>query len=195
MKKIFSVFYFLSILPTSLYASIQQKPKICLLLDKAGKDDHSFNQEAYNGFQKALNSLPISKESKVVEVKDDAHLNQVVRSFANNGCSIIFSVGINNSDAIKKLAPQYIKQNFVVIDSIVNQKNVRSIVFKDEQGAFLMGAIAALKSKTGAVGMIGGMDIPLIHKFEEAYTAGAKYINPKNEGLDWLCWHFGGSVE
>lgn len=179
MKKIYLIFCFFSILPIHLFAQSFHEPKICMILDKAGKNDHSFNEEAYNGFQKALKNKMISNNSKVIEAKDDEHLNQVIHSFINEKCSAIFTVGINNSNIINKIAPQFPNQIFVVIDSTINQKNVRSIVFKDEQGAFLMGVISAIKSKTGAIGIIGGMDIPLIHKFVTSYTAGAKYINPK----------------
>jgi basic membrane protein A and related proteins len=192
MKKILPAIYFLSILPLSLYAKEPVNPKICMILDKAGKDDHSFNQEAYRGFQKAIKNLAVSNDSKVIEAKEDGQLNQTVRSFVNGKCSVIFSVGVNNADAIRQIAPQYPKQNFVVIDTIINQKNVRSVVFKDEQGAFLMGVIAAMKSKTGSIGIIGGMDIPLIHKFEMAYSAGAKYINPQ---IKVMVGYVGVSVE
>ncbi|MBX9838608.1 BMP family protein [Silvanigrella sp.] len=190
MKNFLSPFYFLSLFPLSAFSNTE--PKICMVLDKAGKDDHSFNQEAYNGFQKAFKSLPISRESKVIEAKDENHLNQTVRSFVKGKCSIIFAVGINNADTIKLISPQFPEQKFVVIDSNVDKKNVRSIVFRDEQGAFLMGAIAAIKSKTGSIGIIGGMNIPLIQKFETAYTAGAKYVNPK---INVLIGYVGISVE
>lgn len=190
MKNYLSAFCFLSLLPISALAN--SEPKICMVLDKAGKDDHSFNQEAYSGFQKAIKSLPVSKNSKVVEAKDENNLNQTIRSFVNGKCSIIFAVGINNADVIKQVAPQFPEQKFVVIDTNVNKENVRSIVFKDEQGAFLMGAIAAIKTKTGSIGMIGGMNIPLIQKFEMAYTTGAKYVNPK---INVLIGYVGVSVE
>lgn len=173
-------------------AFAESNPKICMVLDKAGKDDMSFNQEAYNGFQTALKTLPISKESKVIEARDDTHLKQIIRTFVNNKCSVIFSVGINNADAVKQLAPSFPKQKFVVIDTKVEHKNVRSIVFEDEQGAFLMGSIAALKSKSGKIGMIGGMNIPLIQRFERAYTEGAKKINPQ---IEVLVGYVGVSVE
>ncbi|APJ05020.1 hypothetical protein AXG55_00195 [Silvanigrella aquatica] len=163
-----------------------------MILDKAGKDDNSFNQEAYNGFEKAFKTLPVAKDSKVIEAKEDGQLNQSVRSFIKGKCSVIFSVGVNNADAIKKIAPKYPDQKFVVIDTTVDYKNVRSVVFKDEQGAFLMGAIAAIKSQSGIVGMIGGMNIPLIHRFETAYTAGAKHVNPK---IKVMVGYVGVSVE
>ncbi|WP_158998783.1 BMP family lipoprotein [Pigmentibacter ruber] len=189
MKKFFVSCVLTSIVPVAM---AETNPKICMILDKAGKDDQSFNQEAYNGFQKALKTLPISKDSKVIEAKEESHLKQIIRTFVNNKCSIIFSVGINNADAIKNLAPSFPKQKFAVIDTKVTHENVRSIVFQDEQGAFLMGAIAAIKTKTGKIGIIGGMNIPLIQKFEKAYIAGAKKINPK---IEVMTGYVGVSVE
>lgn len=176
MKRLFVSCF---ITPMTFSAFAESNPKICMILDKAGKDDQSFNQEAYNGFQAALKTLPISKESKIIEAKEEQHLKNIIRTFVKNKCAVIFSVGINNADAIKHLAPTFPEQKFVVIDTKVDHKNVRSIVFQDEQGAFLMGAIAAIKSKSGKIGMIGGMNIPLIQKFEIAYINGAKKVNPK----------------
>ena len=177
MKNFISSLYFLSLFSLSAFAN--SEPKICMVLDKAGKDDLSFNQEAYHGFQKAVKNLPVSKDSKVIEAKDENHLNQTIRSFVNEKCKIIFAVGINNAEIIKQISPQFPNQKFAVIDANINKKNVRSIVFKNEQGAFLMGSIAAIKSTTGKIGFIGGMNIPLVQACEKAYIAGAKYVNPK----------------
>ncbi|WP_186646346.1 BMP family lipoprotein [Fluviispira vulneris] len=179
MKNILTSIFFLSL--TLHTQSIHAAPnaKICMILDKAGKDDRSFNQAAYEGFQTALKTLPISKESKVIDAKEDAQLKQAIRAFAKSSCAVIFSIGINNADAIKALIPTYPKQKFVLIDSVIDEKNVRSIVYREDQGSFLVGAIAAMKSKTNEIGFIGGMDIPLIRRFETGYIAGAKYINPK----------------
>ncbi|BBH51620.1 BMP family lipoprotein [Fluviispira sanaruensis] len=179
MKNILSSIFFLSMSLHTQSIHAAPNPKICMILDKAGKDDRSFNQAAYEGFQTALKTLPISKESKVIDAKEDAQLKQVIRSFAKGNCAVIFSIGINNADAIKALIPTYPQQKFVLIDSIINEKNVRSIVYREDQGAFLVGTIAAIKSKTNEIGFIGGMDIPLIRRFETGYKAGAKYINPE----------------
>ncbi|KAB8030897.1 BMP family lipoprotein [Fluviispira multicolorata] len=179
MKNIITSIFLLSITLNTQSVSAAINPKICMILDKAGKDDRSFNQAAYEGFQTALKTLPISKESKVIDAKEDTQLKQAIRSFTKSNCAVIFSIGINNADAIKALIPKYPEQKFVVIDSVINENNVRSIIYREDQGAFLIGAIAAMKSKTNEIGFIGGMDIPLIRRFETAYIAGAKYINPK----------------
>lgn len=177
MKKIlvtsfFSLCFFLN-------AWSEDNAKICMILDKAGKDDHGFNQSAYEAFQTALTDKMISKSSKVFEAKDENRMQQAVRTFVDQKCVSIFVVGFNNAELVQVLAPKYPTQNFVVIDAVVNAKNVRSLVYREDQGAFLVGAIAAMKSKTHKVGFIGGMEVPLIKRFETAYVAGAKYANPK----------------
>lgn len=156
--------------------------KICMILDKAGKDDNGFNQSAYRAFQKALDKQIISKDSHYVTARDERNLQQIVRSFVvtkGMKCDAIFVVGFNNAESVKDLALQYADQKFVVIDAVVDRKNVRSLVYREDQGAFLVGAIAAMKSKTHQVGFVGGMEVPLIKRFETAYVAGAKYKDPQ----------------
>lgn len=157
----------------------EELPKICMILDKAGKDDNGFNQAAYNGFEKALSSHLASSESRVFEVKDDAQIEQATRSFANSHCALIFAIGVNVAEPIKKVVDKYPTQKFVTVDYVVEAKNVRSIVFREDQAGFLIGVIAAMKTKTQKIGMIAGMDVPLIERFKLGYQAGARYINPK----------------
>ena len=170
---------------TSLANSIKQAPpKICMVLDKGGKDDHSFNESAVNGFNKSLKELAISKDSKFVEPRNDAQIPTFFRNFATSmNCDLIIAIGFNPSDSVPELALKYPNKKFLVVDTNLEEKNkaknIRSITFQEHDGSFLVGAIAAMKSTSGKVGFIGGMDIPLIHRFETGYTAGAKYINPK----------------
>lgn len=153
-------------------------PKVCVIFDRAGKDDHSFNEAAYKGFQTALSTHLISPESRVFEAKDDAQVQQATRSFASANCALIFGVGVNVAEPMKSLVDKYPNQKFATIDYIVPGKNVRSILFREDQAGFLMGAIAAMKSKTEKIGIIGGMDIPLVERFKLGFESGAKYINP-----------------
>ena len=158
--------------------SAEDLPKICIIFGRAGKDDHSFNEAAYTGFQTALSTHLISSESRIFEAKDDGQIQQATRSFANGHCALIFGVGVNVAEPIKKLVDKYPSQKFATIDYVVPGKNVRSILFREDQGGFLMGAIAAIKSKTQKIGFIAGMDIPLIERFRLGYESGAKFINP-----------------
>lgn len=182
MKKIL-ISLCVSLCLVSFQARSEDKSKICMILDKAGKDDHGFNQSAYEAFQASLKKKMISLDSKVFEAKDEARMQQAVRTFVEQKCVAIFVVGFNNAELVQVLAPKYPAQNFVVIDAVVNAKNVRSLVYREDQGAFLVGAIAGMKSKSNKVGFIGGMEVPLIKRFETAYVAGAQYANPKVEIL------------
>lgn len=165
-------FFFLGIFSSQAWAL-----KVGLILDKGGRDDKSFNTASYEGSQKAVKDFKI--ELKVVEATDDNSFEPLIRAFASRNFDLVVCIGFSQADALKKVAPQYPKQQFAIIDSEVDLPNVRSILFEEHQGSFLIGAIAALKSKTGKVGFIGGMDIPLIRKFQIGYEAGAKHVLPK----------------
>ncbi len=159
-------------------------PKICMVLDKGGKDDHSFNESAVRGFQKAMKDLPISKESLFVEPKNDSQITQYFVNFSTSArCDFIIGIGFNPSSYLANMAQNYPQKKFLAIDSNVEDKNkaknIRSITFEEHEGSFIVGAIAAMKTKTNKIGFIGGMDVPIIHRFLLGYEAGAKYVNPK----------------
>ena len=106
---------------------------------------------------------------------------QGLRRLASRGFTPIVAVGFNMSSAVEKVATEYPDIQFTIIDSVVDKPNVQSIVFKEHEGSFLVGALAARASATGKVGFVGGMDIPLIRKFECGYRQGAHYANPNVE--------------
>lgn len=151
--------------------------QVGLLLDKAGKDDQSFNASAFRGLTKAEKDLGI--KSKTVEAKDAAAAEALLRSLATKKFDLIVAIGFSQAGAVKNAAAAFPQVKFVLVDSEVKAPNVTSVMFAEHEGSFLMGALAALKSKTATVGFIGGMDVPLIHRFQMGYEAGAKYANPK----------------
>ncbi len=151
--------------------------KIGLVLDKGGKDDKSFNSAAFEGAKKAEKELGI--ELKYVEATDLNALENLHRNLAGKGYALIIGVGFAQVDAIKKISAQFPQTKFAVIDGEVQASNVKSLLFEEHEGSFLMGAIAALKSQTAKIGFIGGMDVPLIRRFALGYSAGVKYVNPK----------------
>lgn len=167
--------------------------KVGLLLDKGGKDDKSFNSAAVAG----ANSVKKEKdyELKIVETTDDNSYEPQMKNFANRGYDLVIAVGFSQGDALKKVAPQFPKTAFAIVDSQVDVSNVRSLLFEEHEGSFLVGAIAGLTTKTGKVGFVGGMDIPLIHRFQTAYEAGVKKVNPKAQvvsnyvGIDSSAWN------
>jgi basic membrane protein A len=151
--------------------------KIGLILDRGGRDDKSFNSAAYQGLMKAEKDLKI--QYKLVESSDDHSFEPMMRAFAQRKFDLIICVGFSQADALKKIAPSFKDTKFVIVDGQVDGPNVRSLLFEEHQGSFLVGALAALTTKTKKIGFIGGMDIPLIRRFRMGYEAGIKYIDPK----------------
>lgn len=155
--------------------------KIGLVFDKGGKDDKSFNTAAYRGSQEAIKELGI--EVKDVESPDDAAFEPALRTFAERGYPIVIAIGFSQVDAVKKVAPQFPKTHFAIVDSVVEGANVASLMFAEHEGSYLVGYLAGLVTKTNKVGFIGGMDIALIRRFETGFEAGVKAANPKAEVL------------
>lgn len=152
------------------------KQRVGLLLDKAGKDDQSFNASAYQGLMLATNELGLS--SKTVEAKDSAAANALLRAMSRKKFDPLIAIGFSMAGAVRSAALFAPQSRFVIVDSEVRAANVTSILFAEHEGSFLMGAMAALKSKSKVIGFIGGMDVPLIRRFEWGYKAGANYIAP-----------------
>jgi len=115
------------------------------------------------------------------EIANESQREQAIRRMAEKGASPIIGVGFSQASAIEKVAKEFPKLNFVIVDMVVGLPNVQSVVFKEQEGSFLVGAMAAMASKTGKVGFVGGMDIPLIRRFQCGYEQGAKFANAKAE--------------
>jgi basic membrane protein A and related proteins len=152
-----------------------------VVYDAGGKFDKSFNEAAYNGIEKFKKETGTSYLE--FEVQADAQREQAFRKMAQRGADPIIGIGFSQESAIKKVAPEFPKIRFVIIDSVVDLPNVQSIVFKEQEGSYLVGVLAALASKSGKVGFVGGMDIPLISRFQCGYAQGAKAANPNVEVL------------
>jgi basic membrane protein A and related proteins len=150
-----------------------------VIYDMGGKFDKSFNEAAHRGAERW--KAETGKPYQDFEISNEAQREQAKRRMAERGANPIVGVGFSQRTSIDKVAQQFPKTTFVIIDSVVNRPNVESIVFKEHEGSFLVGMMAALASKTGKVGFVGGMDIPLIRRFQCGYEQGAKYANPKVE--------------
>ena len=153
--------------------------KPAVVYDKGGRNDGSFNQAAYNGAEKFKSETGI--EYREFEVTDDAQREQAMRRFARDGNNPIVVIGFSQAAALEKVAKEFPDINFAIVDMVVELPNVRSIVFKEHEGSFLVGVMAAKASKTGKVGFVGGMDIPLIRKFACGYVGGVKSVNADAE--------------
>ncbi len=150
--------------------------KPAVIYDLGGKFDKSFNEAAYNGAEM------FKKEAGVdyleFEVTNESQREQSLRKLAQRGATVIVATGFAQAPALKTVAAEFPTVKFTLIDDVVDLPNVQSIIFKEHEGSFLVGVAAAMASKTGKVGFVGGMDIPLIRKFACGYVQGAKYANP-----------------
>lgn len=153
------------------------KVKVGIVFDIGGKDDRSFNAAAYQGVLRAKAELPIVLRD--VEPGDPTSVEPALRAFAQYGYRTTIGVGFAQGPILTQVARDYPQLHFVLIDSVAELPNVASLLFKEHEGSFLVGMIAAHTSKTGVLGFVGGMDIPLIHKFKTGYEEGAHYVNPK----------------
>ena len=169
----------LSVLACAALTSSALLAEPAVVFDMGGKFDKSFNEAAYNGMEKWKKET--GKNYLEFEVTNESQREQALRRMAEKGASPIIGIGFGQASAIEKLAKEFPKLQFAIIDMVVNQPNVESVVFKEHEGSFLVGAMAAMASKTGKVGFVGGMDIPLIRKFQCGYEQGAKFANPKAE--------------
>ena len=154
--------------------------KVGMAYDIGGRGDQSFNDAAAAGLDKAKSEFGIdASESEASPDEAEAAKEDRLVQLADGGYNPVIAVGFAYAEAVKAVAPQYPDVSFGLIDSTdATGANIANLVFAEEQGSFLVGAAAALKSKSGVVGFIGGVDVPLIHKFQAGFEAGAKAVNP-----------------
>lgn len=153
--------------------------KPAVVYDLGGKNDKSFNEAAFTGAERFKAETGI--EYKDFEIQNDAQREQSARRFARDGYSPIVVIGFAWAAALEKVAAEFPDTKFGIVDMVVDKPNVRSILFSEHEGSYLVGVMAAKASKTGKVGFVGGMDIPLIRKFACGYVQGVKSVNPDAE--------------
>jgi basic membrane protein A and related proteins len=156
--------------------------KPAIIYDLGGKFDKSFNEAAYGGAEKFKTETGI--EYRDFEIANDAQREQALRRFAKDGNNPIVMAGFSWASALEKVADEYPDTNFAIIDMVVDKPNVRSVVYKEQEGSFLVGVMAAKASETGTVSFIGGMDIPLIRKFACGYKGGVLATNADAKVLE-----------
>ncbi|MBM3240033.1 BMP family ABC transporter substrate-binding protein [Candidatus Poribacteria bacterium] len=176
----------------------QAPPKIGLILATGGLGDRSFNDQSYWGASAAAKEIATERKAKVeavlnyVEPTSIAEYEGFQRDFAGaKEYSIIVCVGFDQAPILEEVAPDYPDQKFVVIDAVANAPNVASILFNDWEEAFLCGVAAGMMTKRGKVGIEGGMDIPLIHKFVQGFTQGVLWVNQTMTKKDVLVRYVG----
>lgn len=146
-----------------------------VVFDMGGKFDKSFNQGVYDGAERFKTESGI--EYREFEVTNETQREQALRRMAQRGANPILGVGFAQAGPMETVAKEFPDVNFTIIDGVVDLPNVQSVVFKEQEGSFLVGLLAAMASETGAVGFVGGMDIPLIRRFACGYEQGAKHAN------------------
>lgn len=150
--------------------------KVALVV-AGGLGDRSFYDSSNEGLKMAIEKLGV--EGKVLECKNDPTLytDQLVQ--ASTASDVVVVVGFEFYDVIQEVAAEFPDKKYIYIDNVIeNVENITCIDYNENEGSFLAGALAAMESKTGKIGMVGGMDIPVIRNFQVGYEAGAKYINP-----------------
>lgn len=170
-------------------ADDKSKIHVGIVFDIGGKDDRSFNAAAWAGVKCAeTGTLPDGKTScgkpaldivlRDVEPGNPTSIEPAMRAFAERGYDLIIGVGFAQGPIMEVVARDYPNIHFAIIDGVIQLPNVASLVFKEHEGSYLVGIIAAKTTRTNVLGFVGGMDIPLIHRFEKGYEEGAKSINP-----------------
>jgi basic membrane protein A len=152
-------------------------PKLGIVYDAGGKFDKSFNQSASEGAARFKKETGINVFE--AQASSDTQAEQVLRGLARKKLDLIISIGFSQTQAVQKVAAEFPGVHFVLVDGNAQGKNVNSVLFKEQEGSYLVGVAAAMASKSKKIGFIGGMDIPLIRAFECGYAQGAKAVNPK----------------
>ena len=152
------------------------KIRVGIVFDIGGKDDRSFNAAAWQGVQRAAKELPIVLRD--IEPGTPNAIEPAMRAFAERNFDLIIGVGFAQAPIMEQVAKDYPNIQFAIIDGVSELPNVASLVFKEHEGSYLVGILAAKASRTGTIGFLGGMDIGLIHRFAKGYEEGARSVNP-----------------
>lgn len=158
------------------------KIRVGIVFDIGGKDDRSFNAAAWQGVQRAAKDLPIILRD--IEPGTPNAIEPAMRAFAERNFDLIIGVGFAQAPIMEQVAKDYPHIQFAIIDGVSKLPNVASLIFKEHEGSYLVGILAAKASKTGTIGFLGGMDIGLIHRFAKGYEEGARSVNPNIRVID-----------
>ena len=147
--------------------------------DLGGRNDQSFNQAAATGMDQAADELGFeTQEAEATAGEAESQREERLRTLADAGFNPIIAVGFAYSASVGKVAAEYPEVTFAIVDDGIEGANITNLLFAEEQGSFLVGAAAALKTEADHIGFVGGVQVPLIQKFEAGYVAGAKAVNP-----------------
>lgn len=166
-----------------------ERVKIGIMLSDVGLGDQSFSDSAFQGLMKARDALDIQFDYR--EISETGDYEKGLVELVKQGNDLVVGLGFMVQESLEKVAKQYPDQPFVLIDSVSESPNVVSLTFKEEEGSFLIGALAGLKTKSNKLGFIGGMDAPVIHKFGAGFKQGVKAVNPQAQIVEEIAGDFG----
>ena len=170
------LFFALAVAALALGPARAADVKPAVVYDLGGKFDKSFNEGVYDGAVKFGADTGI--DFREFEVQTDSQRVQALRNFARRGQDPILAVGFQYASALGKVAPEFPDTRFAIIDAVVDQPNVQSIVFREHEGSFIVGILAAMAAEGDPIGFVGGMDVPLIRRFACGYVQGARHARP-----------------
>jgi basic membrane protein A len=159
-------------------STAEDKKKVALLTGLGGLGDEGFNDQAFKGLNWAEEAFKV--ETKVLEPKDISEIETMQRNVVKMGYDLVILNGFDHLEALEKVATDFPNTAFVMIDGggVMEAENIASAIYSTHEGSFLAGALAAMRSKSGIIGFVGGMEIPTIQRFQVGYEEGAKYVNP-----------------
>ncbi len=152
-----------------------------LIYDVGGKFDKSFNEAAYVGAERFRKETGITYRE--FEITNEGQREQAFTTMAKRGATVIAGIGFTQRTAVESAAKQFPNVKFTIVDAVVDLPNVQSVLYREQEGSYLVGMLAAMASKSGKVGFVGGMDIPLIRRFALGYEEGVHHVNPAMEVL------------
>ncbi|MFD0050418.1 BMP family protein [Actinomycetes bacterium NPDC127524] len=197
MKKILMLSILLVLLASAAGCSNQDKTasaskqriKIGIMLSDAGLGDQSFSDAGFEGLEKARDTLGVKFDYR--EIAETKTYEKGLEQLVKGGNDLVIGLGFSMQEAMDKVAKKYPHTDFLIVDSESKLPNVYSVTFKEEEGSYLIGAIAGMKTKTNTLGFVGGVDVPLIRKFEKGFIEGARSVNPKAKVISRFAGSFG----
>lgn len=167
----------------------EKRVQVGIMLSDVGLGDQSFSDAGFAGLEKARNELNVAFDYR--EIDETVTYEKGLEELTEQGNDIIIGLGFAMQEAVETVAKKYPKQQFLLIDGVSQLPNVHSLTFKEEEGSFLIGVLAGMKTKSDVVGFVGGMDVPLIRKFEQGFIRGVKEVNPDAAVLSQFAGDFG----
>jgi len=179
MKKIGLVFLLTVsiVFMSGFFPAAADQPRVALILSIGGVGDEAFNLAAYRGYLKAKEAFDMQID--LVEPGDVAEFEEHHHHYAEMGYDLIIAIGFYQEVVVEEIAPQYPDIHFALVDAEVDLPNVTSITFKEHEGSFLVGVVAGMMTDSNKVGFVGGIEMPLIQKFQIGYMEGVNYVNPE----------------